>query len=201
MKHFIVSGVPRAGKSTLSRNIAREMGWQHVCMDAVIAGFERCFPETGVDTGLSVNQGKASLEILRIISGKMAPFLQAMTDPEEYDQQNGPMVIDMYQLLPQDYVRFRLSDTCRVLYLLTGDVEPEERCAIQKKYDTPEDYTYELTGEERLESCRELVAQSRLMREQCEALGLPFYETARERERVFAAAVREIRAQRSLFQS
>ena len=134
-------------------------------------------------------------------SGKMAPFLQAMTDPEEYDQQNGPMVIDMYQLLPQDYVRFRLSDTCRVLYLLTGDVEPEERCAIQKKYDTPEDYTYELTGEERLESCRELVAQSRLMREQCEALGLPFYETARERERVFAAAVREIRAQRSLFQS
>ncbi len=39
------------------------------------------------------------------------------------------------------------------------------------------------------------------MREQCEALGLPFYETARERERVFAAAVREIRAQRSLFQS
>ena len=88
-----------------------------------------------------------------------------------------------------------------MLYLLTGDVEPEERCAIQKKYDTPEDYTYELTGEERLESCRELVAQSRLMREQCEALGLPFYETARERERVFAAAVREIRAQRSLFQS
>ena len=55
MKHLIVAGVPRAGKSTLSRRIARETGWQHVSMDAVIAGFERCFPQTGVDTGLSLS--------------------------------------------------------------------------------------------------------------------------------------------------
>ena len=185
MKHFIVSGVPRAGKSTLSRNIAREMGWQHVCMDAVIAGFERCFPETGVDTGLSVNQGKASLEILQIISGKMAPFLRAMTSPEEYDHKNGPMIIDMYQILPEDYVKSSLSENCDILYLLTGDVSPEERFAIQKKYDTPEDYTFDLPDQERMEGCEELVAQSRLIREQCQQYGLRYYETAREREAVF----------------
>ncbi len=192
MKHLIVAGVPRAGKSTLSRRIARETGWQHVSMDAVIAGFERCFPQTGVDTGLSVNRGKPSLEILRIISGKMAPFLRAMTDPEEYDEKNGPMVIDMYQLLPEDYAASGLASTCRVLYLLTGDVDPEERCAIQKKFDTPEDYTYELSDEERLEGCRDLVAQSRLMREQCERLGLPYYETAHSREAVFAEILRRV---------
>ncbi len=192
MKHLIIAGVPRAGKSTLSRRVARQLGWQHVSMDAVIAGFERCFPETGVDTGLSVNKGKPSLEILQIISSRIAPFLQAMTDPEEYDSQNGPMVIDMYQLLPEDYVRFHLSDTCQVLYLVTGSVTPEERFAIQKQYDTPEDYTYTLTDEERMEGCRELVSQSRLIRAQCQQYGLPCYETAQNREQVFAAVLKQL---------
>ena len=186
MKHLIVAGVPRAGKSTLSRQIARELGWQHVSMDAIIAGFEQCFPKTGIDTGLSVNKGKSSLKILQIISRKISPFLRAMTSPDEYDQQNGPMVIDMCQLLPEDFCRFGLSSTCRIIYLLTGDLSPEERCQIQKEFDTPEDYTYGLSDEERLEGAHYLVEQSILMREQCEALGLPWYETARHREQVFA---------------
>lgn len=200
MKHLIVAGVPRAGKSALSRRIARQLGWQHISMDAVIAGFERCFPETGVDTGLSVNQGKPSLEILRIISGKMGPFLQAMTDPEEYDQANGPMVIDMYQLLPEDYIRWQLSDSCRILYLVTGDVTPEERFRIQKAHDTPEDYTYDLPDNERLKGCRELVEQSRLIRAQCEKLGLPCYETARDREQVFDAILKRLHGDRETYE-
>lgn len=200
MKHLIVAGVPRAGKSTLSRRIARGLGWQHVSMDAVIAGFERCFPETGIDTGLSVNKDKPSLEILGIISAKIAPFLRAMTDPEEYDRANGPMVIDMYQLLPRDYMRFQLSDTCRVLYLVTGSLSPEERSAIQKQWDTPEDYTYGLSDDERLEACRELVAQSRFIREQCASLGLPCHETARDRERVFEAILRQLDSERRAYE-
>lgn len=193
MKHLIVAGVPRAGKSTLSRRIAREFGWQHVSMDAIIAGFEQCFPETGVDTGVSVNKGKSSLEILRIISGKIAPFLRAMTSVEEYDQQNGPMVIDMYQLLPEDYARSALSSTCSILYLVTGDVTPQERCRIQKEFDTPADYTYSLSDEERLEGCHYLVEQSRMIKEQCGRLGLRCYETARGREEVFRQIIGELR--------
>ncbi len=194
MKHLIIAGVPRSGKSTLSRQVAGQMGWQHICMDAVIAGFEQCFPETGIDTGISVNKDKSSMEILRIISGRIAPFLRAMTSPEEYDRKNGPMVIDMYQLLPEDYVKFLDPEICGVLYLLTGDVTPEERFAIQKKYDTPEDYTYDLSDEERMEGCEYLVEQSRLMREQCEKYGLPYFETAHDREAVFRQILEDLKA-------
>lgn len=184
MKHLIIAGVPRSGKSTLSRMVAKSLGWQHVCMDAIIAGFERCFPETGIDTGINVNKDKSSMEILHIISGRIGPFLRAMTDPEEYDHKNGPMVIDMYQLLPEDYVKYIDPQVCGILYLLTGDVTPEERCRIQKAFDTPDDYTYGLSDEERLEGAHYLVEQSRLMGEQCRRLGLAYFETARDRERV-----------------
>lgn len=193
MKHLIIAGVPRSGKSTLSRRVAKALGWQHVSMDAIIAGFERCFPETGIDTGLSVNKNKSSMEILHIISGKISPFLRAMTDPEEYDRKNGPMVIDMYQLLPEDYAKYLDPDICGIIYLLTGDVTPEERCRIQKEFDTPEDYTYALSDQERLEGCGYLVEQSRLLREQCEHLGLPYFETARDRETVFDGIMEKLR--------
>ena len=193
MKHLIIAGVPRSGKSTLSRRVAKALGWQHVSMDAIIAGFERCFSETGIDTGLSVNKNKSSMEILHIISGKIGPFLRAMTDPEEYDRKNGPMVIDMYQLLPEDYAKYLDPDICGIIYLLTGDVTPEERCRIQKEFDTSEDYTYELSDQERLEGCGYLVEQSRLLREQCEHLGLPYFETARDRETVFDGIMEKLR--------
>lgn len=193
MKHLIIAGVPRSGKSTLSRRVAKALGWQHVSMDAIIAGFERCFPETGIDTGLSMNKNKSSMEILHIISGKISPFLRAMTDPEEYDRKNGPMVIDMYQLLPEDYAKYLDPDICGIIYLLTGDVTPEERCRIQKEFDTPEDYTYELSDQERLEGCGYLVEQSRLLREQCEHLGLPYFETARDRETVYDGIMEKLR--------
>lgn len=201
MKHLIVAGVPRAGKSTLSRRIAKEFGWQHVSMDSIIAGFEQCFPETGVDTGIAVNAGKSSMEILRIISGKMAPFLRATTSEDEYDRENGPMVIDVYQLLPEDYVNFIDPKRCDILYLVTGDITPEERFVIQKKYDTPKDYTYYQTEEELREGAVYLVEQSRLVKEQCERYGLSCFETARCREKVFETIFSRLKRERAQYEN
>ena len=179
-KYMIISGVPRAGKSKLSAQVSRRFGYQHISVDSIIAGFEACFPDTGVNT----YQGLSSLETLQVISKKMAPFLQAMIDSGEYDEQEYGVVFDMYQLLPEDYVNCIDSKRCGILYLVTGDVTPEERFQIQKEFDTPQDYSYYLSDEERLEGCHYLVEQSILIREQCEKYGLPCYETSRNREQV-----------------
>lgn len=180
-KHLIVAGVPRAGKSTLSARIARRFGYQHISMDSIIAGFEACFPETGVNT----YQGLSSLDTLKVISRKMAPFLQAMIDSGEYDEQEYGMLLDMYQLLPEDYVNHVNAERCGILYLVTSNVTPEERFLIQKKYDTPKDYTYYKTDEELQEGAQAIVEQSRLMKAQCEQYGLPCFETAFDRPQVF----------------
>ena len=91
--NIIIAGVPRAGKSTVSHLLSKKYGYQHISMDSIIAGFEKCFPETGVNT----YQGLSSLETLRVISGKMAPFVRAMLDSCEYDEFEPGMVLDMYQ--------------------------------------------------------------------------------------------------------
>ena len=179
--NIIISGVPRAGKSTVSHLLAGRYGFQHVSMDSIIAGFEKCFPETGVST----YQGLSSMDTLRVISGKMAPFVRAMLDSGEYDEFEPGMVLDMYQLLPEDYDRYLRDANCDIVYFITSDVTPEERFAIQKKYDTEKDYTFWKSDEELREGAEYIVEQSILIREQCEKYGLPYYETARDREKAF----------------
>ncbi len=179
--NIIIAGVPRAGKSTVSYMLFRKYGYQHVSMDTIIAGFEKCFPETGVST----YQGLSSLETLRVISSKMAPFVRAMLDSGEYDEFTPGMVLDMYQLLPEDYDRYIRGANCEIVYFITSDVTPEERFIIQKKYDTEKDYTFYKSDEELREGAEYIVEQSILIKEQCKKYGLRYYETAREREVVF----------------
>ena len=185
--NIIVAGVPRAGKSTISRLLSKRYGYQHISMDTIIAGFERCFPETGVNT----YQGLSSMDTLRVISGKMAPFVRAMLDSAGTCGSEPGMVLDMYQLLPEDYDRHIRGANCEIVYLITSDVTPEERFLIQKRYDTERDYTFGRPDEELREGAEYIVEQSLLMKEQCEALGLPYYETARERDRVFERILKE----------
>lgn len=181
--NIIIAGVPRAGKSTIAHRLAVRYGYQHVSMDSIIAGFEKCFPETGVNT----YAGLSSMDTLHMISGKMAPFVRAMLDSAEYDEFEPGMVLDMYQLLPEDYMRYIHGANCVIYYFITSDVTPGERFEIQKRYDTEKDYTFYKSDEELREGAVYIVEQSILMREQCLRCGLPYYETVRDREQVFEA--------------
>ena len=181
MNNIIIAGVPRAGKSTMSRLISREFGYQHVSMDSINAGFERVFPELGINTYADMS----SLDILYNISGKIAPFIKAMMDSGEYDEFERGMVLDIYQLLPDDYMKHLSKNNCEVFYLITSDVTPEERFRIQKKYDTEKDYTLHYSDDQIREGCDYIVEQSKLMKEQCIKHGLKYYETAKDRDEVF----------------
>ena len=185
--NIIIAGVPRAGKSTISNLLSKRYGYQHISMDSIIAGFEKCFPETGVNT----YQGLSSMETLHVISGKMAPFVRAMLESGEYDEHEPGMVLDMYQILPKDYDRYIRGANCEIVYFITSDVTPEERFLIQKRYDTEKDYTFCKSDEELREGAEYIVEQSILMKKQCMELGLPYYETAREREQVFQRFLKE----------
>lgn len=179
--NIIIAGVPRAGKSTISHRLAKQYGYQHISMDSIIAGFEKCFPETGINT----YTGLSSMDTLHMISGKIAPFIRAMLDSGEYDEFEPGMVLDIYQLLPEDYMKYIYGANCEIAYFITSDVTPRERFAIQKRYDTEKDYTFYKSDEELLEGAEYIVEQSICMKRQCQKYSLPFYETARNREQVF----------------
>lgn len=179
--NIIIAGVPRAGKSTIAHIVSKKFGYQHVSMDSINAGFEKVFPELGIDTSADMS----SLEKLRNISAKIAPFIKAMMDSGEYDEFEPGMVLDVYQLLPEDYMKYLYGGNCEIFYFITSEVTPEERFSILKTYDTEKDYTFNKPEDELREGCVELVAESKFLKEQCIKYNLPYYETAKNREEVF----------------
>ena len=179
-KYIIIAGVPRAGKSTISKRIAKEKGYQHISMDSILAGIEKVFPETKVHT----DSLEDVMNNFSFISSKVAPFIRAMMDSGEYDECDYGVVIDVFQLLPQDYVTYLGNKNCEIHYFLSSDVTAEERFDLLKKYDTPDDYTYYHSDEENRKDCAEIVTISRMIKAQCEEYGLSYYETSYERERV-----------------
>lgn len=179
-KHIIIAGVPRAGKSTVSQVIAKKFGYQHISMDSIIAGIEKVFPETNIDTKTLVDP-QMNVEN---ISSKIAPFIKAMIDSGEYNECDYGMVIDVYQLLPKDYVTCIGEADCDIYYFLSSDTTPEERFRILKLHDTPNDYTYFHSDEDNQRDCADIVNISKIMKEQCILYGLPYYETSYNRDQV-----------------
>ena len=187
-KHMIIAGVPRAGKSTVSQMIAKKFGYQHISMDSIIAGFEKAFPQVGIDTDADTEVK----ENVQCISAKIALFLRAMMDSGEYDECDYGMVIDVFQLLPEDYRKYIDSSVCEIYYFITSDVTAEERFELLKQYDTPKDYTYFKPEEENRRECAEIVEISKYYKEQCEKYQLPYYETAQNREKVLEEFIKKL---------
>lgn len=180
-KHIIIAGVPRAGKSTISQIISKNLGYQHISMDSIIAGIENVFPETGInsnaDTDLQAN--------IQYISSKIALFIRAMMDSGEYNECEYGMVIDIFQLLPKHYIQYIDSSLCDIYYFGTSEVTPEERFELLKRYDTPKDYTYYKTEVENKRDCADIVAISKQLKEQCRIYNLPYYDTSYNRDQIF----------------
>ena len=78
--NIIIAGVPRAGKSTLSHIISQKYGYQHVSMDAIVAGFENVFPELEILSHLmTIRQLGMSNHL-----GKKGEAARVITTPQEY---------------------------------------------------------------------------------------------------------------------
>jgi len=193
--NIIISGVPRAGKSTISYKLSKTFGFQHVSMDSINAGFECCFPELGIKTSSACGE---NIKTLVNISSKLAPFIRAMMDSGEYDEFEPGMVLDVYQLLPEDYMRHLHGQNCEIYYFITSDISPDERFTILKANDNPDHYTFDMPDDELYEMCTNIVQESIFIKEQCKKYNLTFYETAIDREDVFENFVKTISVKRGL---
>ena len=191
--NIIIAGVPRAGKSTLSHTLSRRFAYQHVSMDAIIAGIETVFPELDIKWWWSLStEGPERIDTIFNASEKVALLIKAMLESEEYDEFEPGMVMDVLQLLPEHYAKYLHGMNCEIVYLLTSDVTPEERFAMQRAYDSEKHYTFSYSDEKMFSHSTLVVEMSRFLKEECIKYGLPYYETARSRPEVFARFIQSL---------
>lgn len=181
-KNIIIAGVARAGKTTLCSLIAKEFGYQHLAMDALIEGFEDLFPQMDIDT----HQHDISH-----ISKHIAPFINSIIKSGEYDKLDYGLVIDVAQLLPGDFLAHIDQDLCEIYYLVTDCETAAQRLELLDKHDTPKEYTFHYAPEKRLALCEDYMADCLLIKGECEKHGMVYYD-ARDRDGAFRSILGSI---------
>ena len=95
--------------------------------------------------------------------------------------------------MPEDFAKNIVSDNCDIYYLVTSEVDSNERFELLKKYDNPSDYTYYDSDEKNKEKCERIVETSKYMKEKCKEYGLKCYDTLFERENKFKEIIENIK--------
>lgn len=166
--------------------LAQAFGYQHISMDSIIAGIESAFPE------LHINSNDETPASIAAISQKIAPLIRAMMDSGEYQECDYGVVIDVFQLLPKDFIHYIGHSLCDIYYFVTSDISAEDRLKLLQKNDTPSDYTYYLSTNDKYKKCRNIIAISKVMKAQCLEFDLPCYETAHNRKRIHEEITKHI---------
>ena len=186
-KNIIIAGTARAGKSTLASMISKRYGYQHLAMDSIIEGFEDHFPELNIDT---------HRDSITHISNRIAPFINAIVKSGEYDKFDYGLVIDVCQLMPEDYLKNIDTDLCEIYYLVTECETVEERLKLLDEFDNENEYTFHKTKERRREICKDIVEESIRFRSECDKFGLICIDTSYERQEKYEEILKAIEVNR-----
>ncbi len=114
----------------------------------------------------------------------MSPFIKAMMDSGEYDECDYGVVIDMYQMLPCDFIKYIYQDKCDLFYFINSDVTVEERFKMIYEFDTPDDYSYHKSDAYKLEMCEEIVEVSQLFKDECMKYDINYCNTSYDRGQI-----------------
>ncbi len=192
MSTILVAGVPRSGKSTLARMIARELGMSYFPVDALVSSLGTLHPELGL-THLTSNPS----EVSRILS----PMLVELHSHLSYER--AATVLDAYQCFPLDLhsaarangipitseAAEGAGDALRVIYVGYPRALPDEKVARIRRHARTGDWNEELDDASLTRIVERYITESRAIAEQCAALSWEFVDTGDDFEGAVRATV------------
>lgn len=173
MKNVIIAGIARAGKSTVCKELCKK-GFSHFTCDSLVYSLEHIFPELGI------NQKEATEEVKKT-SKNFAPVLLTLAKCMENEYLPYPVVFDVYQFMPEDYIKHMKTKDIKVYFLGYPDIPVEEEFKILRANKVPEEYTLKYTDEYLKELIEQRINESKFIKEECEKYNLPFINTSYNR--------------------
>lgn len=180
-KRWLITGVPRAGKSILSSRLSCETGVSHIHIDSLVDAFETVFPETGIS-----HDGASHAQLARALE----PFLYSWLERLCHYEIN--FVADSYHVIIEDAVALRDRLGIELVYVGYPNTEPAEKLALVRSNSTPSDWTRNQSDEYLLDflgRCRE---RSSAMLDVCAKHGVKYVNTSGDFGAAIAGAVGEL---------
>ncbi|MDR1692141.1 MAG: hypothetical protein LBR72_02175 [Oscillospiraceae bacterium] len=191
MRHIIICGPSRAGKTTLARRIGEELGHFVIHIDKLVTVFQRAYPR--LDIRLNWDRDKTT--------ENLAPFLGHFlglfhADSRPFVLEGGYFDFDRLAPFLKRYGMPEARDSFILIGLAQNHKTPDEFVRDFRKYDTPGDWTYPLSDEDLREVAEDAVPYSRSMTGHMLKHGFTVYDTSNERERVFQEILADLKGGR-----
>lgn len=170
MKHIILAGTSRSGKTTLSLRLSK-LGYMHYKLDSIKRGIYGNFID---DDGH--NWEGVSPKIAKLIKQMLNDYKNDTNYQEEY------YLIDTCHLFPKDALLLKSSD-CIIIFLGYSDVILEEEVEILKRHDKKHYWSNDLPKQKELIEAN--IKFSCYLKEECQKYGFLYYDTGKNREKVF----------------
>lgn len=164
MKHVIIAGPGRCGKTTLSMML-REKGLVHYKMDSIKRGIDNNFWNEYQSEWNVVSPKMAHL-IGYIIKEQLSDIIK---DTEYY-------VIDTCHLYPKDIYEQKLENTI-IVFMGFADISAQEKLKIVREKDIGV-WTSNKSDESLLISLQSGIDYSKEAKEQCKKYGYKYFDTS-----------------------
>ena len=203
MKNIIIVGPSRAGKTTLAKQLHEKFNYFVISLDKLVAVFQAAYPQ--LDIRLNWNRDKTTENLAPFIGHFLGLFssddgikgglnLRAHhVEGNHFVLEGGYFDFEKIASILKEYGTEELKDRFTLIGLVQGQKTVEKYVRDFKKYDTEDDWTYNLSEDE----LREYVAQdaipfNRVMTEYLTKYGFTIYDTSTGRESMFDMIVEDI---------
>lgn len=205
IKNIIIVGPGRAGKTTLARRINEELGYFVFNLDKIIAVFDGAYPELNIR--LAWNRDATTENLAPFLGHFLGAFTsnQGIThelilkahavEGNRFVLEGGH--IDLGKITPilKTYGIEKLKDAFILIGLVQNKKTAGELFDDRRKYDTQDDWTYDMEDGELMNICEDGVSSSRQMTDHLLKHGFTIYDTSFDRERVIERIIEDIKAE------
>lgn len=203
LKNIIIAGPSRAGKTTLAKIISRESNSFVISLDKLVATFQGAYPQ--LDIRLNWDRDKTSENLAPFLGNFLGMFSSSNGIVNELNL-NVHAIKENRFVLEGAYFDFeRISNVIKQYgieelkdnFILIGLVQNEKNADDFfndfRKYDTPDEWTYNLDDNELNEISHEAVSYSKSMTNDLIKFGFTIYDTSKNREQVFNKILEDIK--------
>lgn len=203
MKSVIIVGPSRAGKTTLAKRLSEKFDYYVISLDKLVATFQAAYPQ--LDIRLNWNRDKTTENIALFIGHFLGLFssddgikddlnLRAHhVEGNHFVLEGGYFDFEKIASILQEYGIEKLNDRFILIGLVQGQKTVDEYVNDFKKYDTEDDWTYNLNEDELREyAAQDAIPFNRAMTEYLTKYGFTIYDTSTDRESVFDKIIEDI---------
>ena len=180
-KSIIIAGVPRSGKTQLSRRLAKETSMSHCSVDAFVSAFEVAYPDMDL-TGVTIRPGD--------LNKKMDKFFFSFI--EEMDYEKIPFILDTCHTMPSRFTERNLLDKYNIIFIGYTDIKVEDKLKIIRKYSDEFDWTNKRDDADISKLIEEFIDVSKMIKKECLEHNIPYFDTSENFEDAIDQAYREI---------